>query len=116
MGEAGDGGAVVLQHQLAGALHQQHFRIAGEARVVRPDHLQHAEGFAAEAMREVEAREVEARETEAITGLSGGGTLQRLTIFLEVFDAAAAPFFRSEERRVGKECVSTCRYRGSPEP
>src|SRR3546814_8362011 len=98
MGEAGDGGAVVLQHQLAGALHQQHFRIAGEARVVRPDHLQHAEGFAAEAMREVEAREVEARETEAITGLSGGGTLQRLTIFLEVFDAAAAPFFqRSEE-------------------
>src|SRR3546814_12944038 len=26
-----------------------------------------------------------------------------------------APFYtRSEERRVGKECVSTCRYRGSP--
>src|SRR3546814_19938126 len=24
------------------------------------------------------------------------------------------PVFRSEERRVGKECVSTCRYRGSP--
>src|SRR3546814_19978177 len=23
---------------------------------------------------------------------------------------------RSEERRVGKECVSTCRYRGSPDP
>src|SRR3546814_7700106 len=23
--------------------------------------------------------------------------------------------FRSEERRVGKECVSTCRYRWSPE-
>src|SRR3546814_19948372 len=23
---------------------------------------------------------------------------------------------RSEERRVGKECVSTCRYRWSPEP
>src|SRR3546814_15488842 len=23
---------------------------------------------------------------------------------------------RSEERRVGEECVSTCRYRGSPEP
>src|SRR3546814_11404108 len=23
---------------------------------------------------------------------------------------------RSEERRVGKECVSTCRYRGSPTP
>src|SRR3546814_1471134 len=24
------------------------------------------------------------------------------------------PEFRSEERRVGKECVSTCRYRWSP--
>src|SRR3546814_17452510 len=24
-------------------------------------------------------------------------------------------FQRSEERRVGKECVSTCRYRGSPD-
>src|SRR3546814_14606981 len=24
------------------------------------------------------------------------------------------PFFRSEERRVGKECVSTCRSRWSP--
>src|SRR3546814_17748109 len=24
------------------------------------------------------------------------------------------PMNRSEERRVGKECVSTCRYRGSP--
>src|SRR3546814_12710644 len=24
------------------------------------------------------------------------------------------PQFRSEERRVGKGCVSTCRYRGSP--
>src|SRR3546814_14689782 len=26
-----------------------------------------------------------------------------------------APSQRSEERRVGKECVSTCRYRWSPE-
>src|SRR3546814_20827783 len=25
-----------------------------------------------------------------------------------------APYIRSEERRVGKECVSTCRSRGSP--
>src|SRR3546814_17148741 len=100
MGEAGDGGAVVLQHQLAGALHQQHFRIAGEARVVRPDHLQHAEGFAAEAMREVEAREVEARETEAITGLSGGGTLQRLTIFLAVLDRKSVVEGKSVSVRV----------------
>src|SRR3546814_12057994 len=29
---------------------------------------------------------------------------------------AHAAGLRSEERRVGKECVSTCRYRGSPDP
>src|SRR3546814_16605056 len=29
-------------------------------------------------------------------------------------DAAQRLFERSEERRVGKECVSTCRYRWSP--
>src|SRR3546814_10401418 len=29
-------------------------------------------------------------------------------------DQAAAAKWRSEERRVGKECVSTWRYRGSP--
>src|SRR3546814_17548714 len=28
---------------------------------------------------------------------------------------SAAPYGRSEERRVGKECVSTCRSRWSPE-
>src|SRR3546814_16647806 len=28
----------------------------------------------------------------------------------------AGPRHRSEERRVGKECVSTCRYRWSPYP
>src|SRR3546814_15917136 len=35
----------------------------------------------------------------------GGGTLR---------DAMLAMARRSEERRVGKECVSTCRYRWSP--
>src|SRR3546814_6644554 len=29
-------------------------------------------------------------------------------------DIAPCRAFRSEERRVGKECVSTCRYRWSP--
>src|SRR3546814_19353399 len=28
----------------------------------------------------------------------------------------AAKYFRSEERRVGKECVGTCRSRWSPSP
>src|SRR3546814_3514928 len=31
-----------------------------------------------------------------------------------LFLTAIAAFFRSEERRVGKECVSTCRSRWSP--
>src|SRR3546814_13983664 len=35
-----------------------------------------------------------------------------LQLSREVFSALAYP--RSEERRVGKECVSTCRYRWSP--
>src|SRR3546814_12329845 len=29
-------------------------------------------------------------------------------------DTGKGPFERSEERRVGKECVRTCRSRGSP--
>src|SRR3546814_15183583 len=29
---------------------------------------------------------------------------------------SSAPFMRTEERRVGKECVSTCRSRWSPYP
>src|SRR3546814_16486779 len=31
------------------------------------------------------------------------------------FEAVNDPLERSEERRVGKECVSTCRSRGSPD-
>src|SRR3546814_14257154 len=40
------------------------------------------------------------------------------TVFdtLEQAAAADAAFDRSEERRVGKECVSTCRSRWSPYP
>src|SRR3546814_20212874 len=31
-----------------------------------------------------------------------------------LWNTAILAFWRSEERRVGKECVSTCRYRWSP--
>src|SRR3546814_15072060 len=56
--------------------------------------------------------EVESRESEG----------SRFTIFLPTGEADAAPHTerqferkrRSEERRVGKECVSTCRSRWSP--
>src|SRR3546814_3651331 len=37
-------------------------------------------------------------------------------VHLDVPGAALAEEFRSEERRVGKECVSTCRSRWSPYP
>src|SRR3546814_11359637 len=35
-------------------------------------------------------------------------------LVVNVYKHGAGPSFRSEERRVGKECVSTCRYRWSP--
>src|SRR3546814_9155071 len=37
-----------------------------------------------------------------------------LQYFKSKVDAGADAAIRSEERRVGKECVSTCRYRWSP--
>src|SRR3546814_10979302 len=42
---------------------------------------------------------------------------RRVAIFSNLIDlliAATLGWFRSEERRVGKECVSTCRSRWSP--
>src|SRR3546814_20507285 len=44
-------------------------------------------------------------ETPVLAGYCLGGTIAAATC--ELMD-------RSEERRVGKECVSTCRSRGSP--
>src|SRR3546814_20640819 len=35
-------------------------------------------------------------------------------LMLQLGEAARGKITRSEERRVGKECVSTCRYRWSP--
>src|SRR3546814_16711661 len=60
-------------------------------------------------------------------GFKGGGYNDQIGSFapfganLDAFAAAAAPpdpetaDSRSEERRVGKECVSTCRSRWSPD-
>src|SRR3546814_14691594 len=56
-----------------------------------------------------------------LQGWAGPGLLEsydveRRMVARQVIDEAVANFavFRSEERRVGKECVSTCRYRWSP--
>src|SRR3546814_21149274 len=46
----------------------------------------------------------------AFPPLVAGSTL------LELERSFDLPFFRSAERRVGKECVSTCRSRWSPYP
>src|SRR3546814_13179168 len=59
--------------------------------------------------------------TGLVAGLGIGGIAIGLAaqgIFSDLFAALSIifdkPFRRSEERRVGKECVSTCRSRGSP--
>ena len=41
----------------------------------------------------------------------------RISLYLDYYPAIRNPYtmkMRSEERRVGKECVSTCRSRWSP--
>src|SRR3546814_5797242 len=44
----------------------------------------------------------------------GQGALGRAYVFACRAEEAVRQFERSEERRVGKECVSTCRSRWSP--
>src|SRR3546814_18444304 len=43
-----------------------------------------------------------------------GGAIAVEVVQPVFFDPEGTRIKRSEERRVGKECVSTCRYRGSP--
>src|SRR3546814_16351988 len=55
---------------------------------------------------------VSAREaSDLLTGVTG----TRLLIILDEYDRVADSGFRSEERRVGKACVSRCRSRWSPD-
>src|SRR3546814_17559659 len=61
------------------------------------DHVSHFSGIAISALYLVAA----------------GATLWEV-VARYVFDAPTQWAFRSEERRVGKECVSTCRSRWSP--
>src|SRR3546814_20854814 len=59
-------------------------------------------------------------ERERLLTLLALGAMAIATILFEVdigvASMIAAAFLRSEERRVGKECVSTCRSRWSPYP
>src|SRR3546814_11620242 len=47
---------------------------------------------------------------------AGGAGNHRMMLYVNegLKNTACNPTFRSEERRVGKECVSTCRSRWSP--
>src|SRR3546814_16686435 len=47
-------------------------------------------------------------------GVWGSAPLEKVLVQEADRLVGDATGFRSEERRVGKECVSTCRYRGSP--
>src|SRR3546814_13406641 len=49
---------------------------------------------------------------DTVVTFQDGGTT-RIRTDLQVVDMGTTP--RSEERRVGKECVSTCRTRGAPD-
>src|SRR3546814_9371193 len=59
---------------------------------------------------------------EVVGEVVAGGTVQGPAVLLDVADEFHLPHVRgalehqvrSEERRVGKECVSTCRSRWSP--
>src|SRR3546814_11801215 len=82
------------------------------------------EGAAANTYLAVEKILAIALRTGAKAIHPGYGFLSENAAFAEACEAAGIAFvgptpeqlrvFRSEERRVGKECVSTCRSRGSP--
>src|SRR3546814_12290830 len=50
---------------------------------------------------------------ETLTGVSAA-TTSPVTTTARSFNVTSYAAYRSEERRVGKECVSTCRSRWSP--
>src|SRR3546814_17704130 len=61
-------------------------------------------------------RATEEQDTTSITAVPIGGAAGITGVALENLDPQATSITskRSEERRVGKECVSTCRSRWSP--
>src|SRR3546814_20838698 len=61
-----------------------------------------------------ESQEEEMNKDPAISPICGWIFPNNLDESLMFYDPAGNPLGRSEERRVGKECVSTCRSRCSP--
>src|SRR3546814_17768650 len=68
----------------------------------------------------IAAKAVIAAAEKALEATGGAGMFRKLGLERLLRDAHGAQFHpmpetRSEERRVGKECGNTCRYRWSPE-
>src|SRR3546814_11625302 len=60
-------------------------------------------------------REVRRAGPQALTDFGTGNAWRPVASLAALLEVPSALLnHRSEERRVGKECVSTCRYRGSP--
>src|SRR3546814_17221957 len=83
------------------------------------------EGLAPTIVREIEKILLEVKELgittviveqNAIAALNLADRALILDMGEIVFDGSAREVIRSDERRVGKECVSTCRPRWSPYP
>src|SRR3546814_11177437 len=102
-----DGGALEAGHVLADV------EIGGDAQIIgRPQ----AGGAADEAVApRLLGEEVDVAAGRSAAGLGGGGALHHLDLLdvERVASVAAEIADRSAVRRVGKECGSTCRYRGS---
>src|SRR3546814_14989105 len=90
-------------------------------------HEEHLRQFDATAAQVQEVAVVQGLQAQVIEllialGLQGGGQLGQVVLSQFFVEQAAfntrldkdGEVFRSEERRVGKECVSTCRSRWSP--
>src|SRR3546814_14684716 len=77
-----------------------------------------AEGRREAAFRDAEARErqaeAEAKATQMVSDAIASGNTQAINYFVAQKYVEAVSQFRSEARRVGQECVSTCRSRWSP--
>src|SRR3546814_14565912 len=77
--------------------------VAGEYRIGHARGVREQRGEGGVEMPGVEARRIDRPDI----GIGGAGRAKRLAMRFDELDE------RSEERRVGKECVSTCRYRWS---
>src|SRR3546814_14415798 len=85
-------------------------RINGELHIVRGDFRLAGKTFEFKQGRIDFSGAPEAAQLDIVAAYSA----EEITARIVISGTVAQPEIRSEERRVGKECVSTCRYRWSP--